>query len=90
MAAARFFVSGLVQGVSFRYYTSVEARALGLTGYARNLRDGRVEVLAVGEPAQLDALGQWLERGPPAARVERVGREAAEASEWRSARFETG
>jgi acylphosphatase len=90
MAAARFFISGLVQGVAFRYYASEQARALGIAGYARNLRDGRVEVLALGEPAQLELLAQWLERGPPAARVERVERQPAASTEWRGSHFETG
>jgi acylphosphatase len=67
-----------VQGVAFRAHTRRQALALGLTGYARNLPDGRVEVLAVGAFAALDALERWLWQGPPAARVADVRRENAE------------
>jgi acylphosphatase len=67
--ARRAHVSGRVQGVFFRQSTATRALELGLRGYARNLADGRVEVLAVGEPESVAALLQWLWRGPPAARV---------------------
>lgn len=67
--ARRCFVSGRVQGVFFRASTRERAQQLGCRGYARNLVDGRVEVLAVGEPAAVDALTEWLWRGPPAAQV---------------------
>src|SRR3546814_8461279 len=77
MAAARFLVSGKVQGVFFRASTREQAQRLGLRGNARNLSDGRVEVLAAGEPDAIDALADWLKRGPPQARVEAVEREAA-------------
>jgi len=76
--SARFFVGGRVQGVFFRASTRDRALALKLDGYARNLADGRVEVLAAGDAAALEALAQWLERGPPAARVEAVQREATD------------
>lgn len=66
------FVSGRVQGVFYRASTGERARALGVTGYAKNLPDGRVEVLACGEPAAVDALCDWLWQGPPAARVSEV------------------
>ena len=78
MASARFFVSGRVQGVFFSATTREQALALNLAGYARNLGDGRVEVLAAGDDAALAALARWLERGPPAARVEAVRREPAD------------
>lgn len=78
MAAARFLVSGRVQGVFFRASTRDEARRLGLNGYARNLADGRVEVLALGEATAINALAQWLHHGPPLARVAEVVREAAD------------
>ncbi len=74
MPAARFLVSGRVQGVCYRACTRDEARALNLAGHARNLPDGRVEVLAVGESAALDALERWLWQGPPAAQVKAVER----------------
>ncbi len=75
MASARFLVSGLVQGVYFRASTREHALALGLCGYAKNLVDGRVEVVAVGDAAALAALERWLHEGPPAARVDAVARE---------------
>ena len=65
-------VSGLVQGVSFRYYTQREARGLGLTGWVRNRPDGSVEVLAEGDKRQLDELVAFLNYGPSMAVVERV------------------
>jgi len=76
-AAARFFVSGRVQGVFYRASAREQALGLGLSGYARNLSDGRVEVLAGGDPAALDALERWLWQGPPAASVAAVTREPA-------------
>lgn len=69
LVARRCFVSGLVQGVFFRGSTRQRALELGLNGYARNLPDGRVEVLVVGEPAAAEQLIEWLHRGPPSARV---------------------
>lgn len=78
MAAARFFVSGRVQGVFYRASTREQAMALGLSGYARNLEDGRVEVLAAGSPSSVDALERWLWQGPSAASVEQVVREACD------------
>jgi acylphosphatase len=80
-SAARFFVSGLVQGVAFRAYTREQARSLGLRGYARNRDDGRVEVVAAGDAAAIDALAAWLQRGSPWARVDTVVRSACDASE---------
>ena len=74
MAAARFLVGGKVQGVWFRASTREQALALGLRGFAKNLDDGRVEVLAVGDAGAIDALAAWLQLGPPLARVDRVER----------------
>ncbi|MFC3552062.1 acylphosphatase [Lysobacter cavernae] len=74
MSAARFIVSGKVQGVWFRAATQEQARALGLSGYARNLADGRVEVLAAGDALALDTLTAWLRQGPPLAQVEDLER----------------
>lgn len=62
-------ISGRVQGVFFRASTRDQALRLGLRGHARNLSDGRVEVLAWGQPAALAQLRAWLEMGPPGARV---------------------
>jgi acylphosphatase len=73
-------VSGRVQGVYYRASTASQARRLGVTGYARNLADGRVEVLACGEPEAVDALCAWLWKGPPAARVSDVRVEDADCA----------
>lgn len=81
MAAARFIVSGRVQGVFYRASAREQALMLGLTGYARNLPDGTVEVLACGSGSAIDALVQWLERGPAGARVDAVVRFEAEQRE---------
>ena len=72
MATARFLVSGKVQGVWFRASTREQALALGLRGHALNLPSGEVEVLAVGTPQAIDALADWLQVGPPLAKVEAV------------------
>jgi acylphosphatase len=72
----RFLVTGLVQGVGFRWFVARHARALGLGGYTRNLPDGRVEVVASG--AGHDALSRLealLREGPAHARVERLERQ---------------
>ncbi|HBI11173.1 MAG TPA: acylphosphatase [Franconibacter pulveris] len=67
------WVHGLVQGVGFRYSTQHEAQRLGLTGYARNLDDGTVEVVACGEAEKVEQLIAWLKAGGPrSARVEKV------------------
>ena len=76
--AARFLVRGKVQGVFFRASTREQARELGLRGHARNLADGRVEVLAAGASESVAALGRWLEHGPPQARVDEVQQEDAD------------
>ena len=69
----RYVVAGLVQGVGFRWYVARHARGLGLAGYARNLADGRVEVVATGrDPATLARLEELLRAGPAHARVDSV------------------
>lgn len=81
MPAARFLVSGRVQGVFFCASTRDQARTLGLAGSATNLADGRVEVIAEGRTEALAALERWLWQGPPAAKVTDVARETiAEAA----------
>jgi acylphosphatase len=75
--AKRFFVSGFVQGVGFRYFTQDVAERLHLAGYVRNLRDGRVEAYAIGTPEQLTKFCAALERGPRGARVSAVSEELA-------------
>lgn len=67
------WVHGRVQGVGFRYSTQHEAQRLGLTGYARNMNDGSVEVVACGEAEQVEHLVAWLKAGGPrSAHVEKV------------------
>ena len=78
MQAKRFFVSGRVQGVGFRFYAERTASRLGASGYARNLFDGRVEVYAIGSAEQLEALQTALRRGPRMAEVDRVDEQDAE------------
>ena len=70
------FISGRVQGVCFRMETREQAMLHGLTGWVRNLADGRVEVMASGEEAQLKQLHEWLKKGPEHAKV--VNLEATE------------
>lgn len=65
-------VRGRVQGVFFRDFVQNHARALGLTGYVRNLRSGAVEVEAEGDRGKLGELLQSLHQGPPAAKVDEV------------------
>jgi len=60
----RFIVSGKVQGVFYRDSTRQQAQSLGLSGFVKNLADGRVEVEACGEQDKLDDLQQWLWKGP--------------------------
>jgi acylphosphatase len=67
----------MVQGVGYRYFARTAARRLGLSGYVRNLRDGRVEVYAIGGAEDFEALRQGLERGPQASHVSSVDAEDA-------------
>ena len=76
--ARRFYVSGIVQGVGFRFFAERVAARLGLGGYVKNLFDGRVEVYAIGSAAQLNALKNELQRGPRMATVEDVTETEAE------------
>jgi len=73
-----FFVAGLVQGVGYRFFAQRVAERTGVSGYVKNLRDGRVEVYAVGTPAQLKSLRAELARGPASADVSEVGEQEAE------------
>ena len=65
-------VRGIVQGVSFRYYTEKKAKELGLVGWVRNNPDESVEVLAEGDEEKLNSLKAWLAHGSPDARVDSV------------------
>lgn len=81
--ARRCIVSGRVQGVAFRWSARERARELGLSGSARNLRDGSVEVFVQGAQAKVDLLCDWLWHGPPHARVQAVRcRETATQDLW--------
>jgi acylphosphatase len=71
-ARAHVLISGRVQGVSFRYYTMEEARRRNLTGWVRNLWDGRVEAVFEGEPDQVEAMLAWCGHGPGSASVSDV------------------
>ena len=73
----RFYVSGRVQGVGYRFFACDAAQRQGVTGYVRNLHDGRVEVYAMGTEEQLAALLAELRRGPRFASVEQVSEAAA-------------
>ena len=77
LTSKRYYVSGTVQGVGFRYFAERVAHDLKLTGYVRNLSDGRVEVYAIGLAASLGVLRRQLERGPRGAFVSRVDEEEA-------------
>jgi len=66
------FVSGIVQGVFFRYFTKRTATKLGLKGWVKNLSDGRVEILAEGDKERIDKLVEWAKKGSPLARVENL------------------
>ena len=73
MMAAEIIVEGRVQGVGFRNYAQRKASHLGLSGYVMNLRDGRLRVRAEGARQTVEELIRDLQKGPPLARVERVG-----------------
>ena len=66
------WIKGRVQGVFYRASAQREAHKLGITGWIRNLDDGRVELVAEGDEAALQALYDWCQAGPPAARVDDV------------------
>ena len=65
----RCLVAGRVQGVFFRASAAAKARKLGLRGYAKNLPDGRVEVLLAGQPDEVATMCSWLWKGSPNSRV---------------------
>jgi acylphosphatase len=71
-AIRAFRIHGKVQGVFFRHSTRIEAERLDLSGFARNLEDGTVEVCVRGSAESLEELSRWLKRGPARARVDAV------------------
>ena len=81
MICRRSHVSGRVQGVFYRATCVRKAMSLGLRGYARNLADGRVEVLACGEEAAVEEFTRWLWEGSPASKVTGVASEAADPAD---------
>lgn len=76
--ARRYLVTGIVQGVGFRYFTQNEAARLRLSGFVRNLRDGRVEVYVIGAQENLAELRNFIERGPRGAVIHHVAEESAD------------
>ena len=86
--AKRYFVRGRVQGVGFRYFAQRAATELQVTGYTRNLDDGRVEVYAVGSPEQLAELAGRLWKGPRMADVRGVEESDAGVQQYESFQIE--
>jgi len=68
----RLLISGVVQGVGFRYSMMAQARRLGITGWVRNRRDGSVEAMIAGDAAQIEAMLAWSRTGPAGAVVDTV------------------
>jgi acylphosphatase len=87
MICRRSFVSGRVQGVFYRATCVKKAGSLGLTGHARNLADGRVEVLAFGEEAAVNEFVAWLWEGSPASKVTDVATEHGDPASVQRAGF---
>ena len=74
MTAFRYIVEGRVQGVGYRYFVMREAASLGVSGFARNLPDGRVEVVGEGADEALASFEERLREGPSFAEVKRLER----------------
>jgi acylphosphatase len=77
-----FFITGRVQGVSFRYYTQQKAIELGVKGWVRNIADGRVEVMACADESTLNRFHDWLKHGPPTAEVQHLAVESVPAASF--------
>jgi acylphosphatase len=80
IVARRFFVTGRVQGVGFRFFVEHVARTEGVSGYVRNLPDGRVEALVEGDAMSVARVEAALWQGPRGARVEGISTEEATPS----------
>lgn len=78
------YIKGRVQGVWFRANTKKHADSLGLTGWVRNLADGRVEVFATGPKEKIASLKEWLAQGPERAQVESCSTEEVPVKEHNS------
>lgn len=73
----KLLISGRVQGVYFRLFAQKKAKQLGIKGYAKNLVDGRVEIMAQADNSKIESFIKWSNKGPITARVDEV-----EVSEW--------
>jgi acylphosphatase len=73
LSRVHVFVSGRVQGVAYRYFVERRASEIPVTGWVRNLRDGRVEIMAEGEKADLESFLGFLRQGPRMANVDDLG-----------------
>ena len=71
-------VNGTVQGVGFRVFVKIKAKRLGLVGAVRNLMDGRVEIVATGDPVSLDILEKHCRKGPPFSVVDELSSDILE------------
>jgi len=78
LVAKRFYISGGVQGVGYRFFAQRAASTLGVRGYVKNLFDGRVEVYAIAPSEILGLLREQLKRGPRFASVDEVAEAEAE------------
>ena len=88
VSARRYLVSGRVQGVGYRFFVERVATDLRVAGYARNLADGRVEVLAMGTPEKLSELAGYLWRGPRWSHVRGVEEQEAPPEDYTDFRIE--
>jgi acylphosphatase len=77
LAASRFLIQGRVQGVGYRYFAQKAAAQLNISGYARNLEDGSVEIYAVGRESDVSEFAGRLRNGPPFSEVRSVDRQEA-------------
>jgi acylphosphatase len=80
MVAVRLEIEGIVQGVGFRWWARERARRLGLSGSVRNRPDGSVEITVGGDPAAIESFLADMQEGPSGARVDRMRRNALDAS----------
>ena len=72
IVARRYFITGRVQGVGFRFFAEAQASVEGVHGYVRNLPDGRVEALVEGDEESVERVERALRRGPAGSRIESV------------------